>query len=160
VSWLAGKFKTREQKRSEAVRNIRDSLNGQLVEQRQKIVYRALESFDTHARSVSKAIDRHFEELSYGIGAVAERLESTEKELAGAADYLNRAYAKRIVDWATGTREALSDTTIDKVIRRVERNFGDRIVIETTSVLSLTKPIEEICRILQENTLILPIRSD
>ena len=160
VSGLASFFKTREQKRSEAVCNIRDSLNRQLVEHRKNVECRALENFDTYARSVTKAIDRHFEELIYGIATMAERLESTEKELAGAADYLNRAYAKRIVDWATDKREILSDAAINNVIHRVERSFGEKIVIETTSALSLTKSLEDICSTLQENTIILPILPD
>ncbi|WP_316787488.1 GTPase [Thermoleptolyngbya oregonensis] len=156
ASWLAGQFKSRDQKRHEAVENISTSLNRQLDEQQEKVLQQSKENFENYCQSVASAVDDYFEELIQGIEAIANQLRSATGRLTNAANYLNRAYAKRIVDWATEQPESLTDISISKKIRKVNRDFGRTLQIHTTTALSLARSQDEICTILQENVSIQP----
>lgn len=158
ASWLSNKFKSRDQKRHEAVENISTSLRQQLEEQQQKILQQATENFDEYCQSVTVTVDNYFEELIQGIKAMAKQLKSAQGRLSTAANYLNRAYAKRIVDWASDQYEPLTDTAISKKIRKVNRIFGHSLQIQTTTALSLTRSQDEICKILQERVSIQPTK--
>lgn len=158
ASWFAGQFKSRDQKRHEAVENISISLRRQLEEQQEKILQQSTENFENYCQSVASAVDNHFEELIQGIQAIVNQLKFAQGKLANAANYLNRAYAKRIIDWATGQPEPLTDTAISKKIRKVSRDFGRNLQIQTTTALSLTKPQDEICTVLQEHVSIQPTK--
>ncbi len=151
VSWLAGRFKSRDQKRHEAVQKISASLREQLEKQQEKVLRQAEKDFEKYCQSVAIAIDEYFEELIQGIAALASQLESAQQALLKAATYLNRAYAKRVIDWATDQYEPLNDISISKKVRQVDRDFGRSLRIQTTTALSLTKSPDEICQILQEN---------
>jgi hypothetical protein len=156
ASWIAGKFKSRDQKRHEAVENISISLRRQLEEQQEKILQQSKENFANYCQSVASAVDDYLEELIQGIEAIAVQLKSAKGKLSNASNYLNRAYAKRIVDWATESPEPLTDIAISKKIRKVSRDFGRTFKIETTTALTLTKSQDKICNILQENVSIHP----
>jgi uncharacterized tellurite resistance protein B-like protein/GTP-binding protein EngB required for normal cell division len=158
IGWFAGQFKSRDQKRYEAVDNISTSLNRQLEEQQEKILQQSKDNFENYCQSVASAVDDYFEELIQGIEAIANQLRSATERLANAANYLNRAYAKRIVDWATDQPESLTDISISKKIRKVDRDFGRTLQIQTNTALPLTKSQDEICTILQEHVFIQPIK--
>jgi hypothetical protein len=158
ASWVAGQFKSRDQKRHEAVENISTSLRRQLEEQQEKILQQSKDNFENYCQSVASAVDDYFEELIQGIEAIAIQLKSAKGKLANAANYLNRAYAKRIVDWATEQPESLTDISISKKIRKVNRDFGRTLQIQTTTALPLTKSQDEICTILQEHVSIQPTK--
>jgi uncharacterized tellurite resistance protein B-like protein/GTP-binding protein EngB required for normal cell division len=147
AGWLAGQFKSRDQKRHEAVENISTSLNQQLKEQQEKVLQQTKENFEAYCQSVTTAVDDYFEELIRGIEAISTQLKSAQGKLSNAANYLNRAYAKRIVDWATDQYEPLTDVAISKKIRRVHRVFGHNLQIYTTTALPLTKSQDEICSV-------------
>lgn len=146
-----GLFKSRHQKRHEAVQKISASLKEQLKTQQEKVLQQAEKDFEKYCQSVAIAIDEYFEELIQGITALASQLESAQQALSKAATYLNRAYAKRVIDWATDQYEPLTDMSISKKIRQVDRDFGRSLRIQTTTALSLIKSPDEICQILQEN---------
>ena len=150
AGWFAGQFKSRDQKRHEAVENISTALRRQLEEQQERILQQAKKNFEESCQSVSTAVDDYFEELIQGIGAIASQLKSAQEKLSNTANDLNQAYAKRIIDWATNQYEPLTDLAISKKIRRVNRVFGRNLQIQTTTVLPLTRSQEEICTILQE----------
>lgn len=150
TSFLAGWFKSREQKRREAVNNISTNLRQQLRDQQNKVLQQANESFQDSCQSVSNAVDKYFEELISGIDAITTQLQSAQRKLDNSANYLNRAYAKRIIDWLTDQVEPLTDITINQVIRKVHRKFGGNLQIETTTAIPLNKSEKEICKILQE----------
>ncbi|MGK7890634.1 MAG: hypothetical protein AB4042_14985, partial [Leptolyngbyaceae cyanobacterium] len=156
TSWLASQFKSREQKRHEAVENISISLRRQLDEQQEKVMQQSRDNFAKYCQSIIMTVDDYFEELVQGIGAIANHLNTAQDKLANAANYLNRAYAKRIIDWATDQPESLTDTTIRQKICKVNRNFGHSMEIQTTTTLPLTKFQDEICTVLQENVTIQP----
>jgi len=156
ASWLAGQFKSRDQKRHEAVENISTSLRRQLEEQQEKVLQQANKNFEESCQSVAAAVDNYFEELVQGIEAIATQLKSAQGKLSNAANYLNRAYAKRIVDWATDQYEPLTDTAISRKIRKVSRVFGHSLQIQTTTALPLTRTQDEICKVIQERVSIQP----
>ena len=129
-----------------------------MEEQQEEILQQSKQNFEHYCQSVASAIDDYFEELIQGIEAIASQLKSAMGKLANTTNYLNRAYAKRIVDWATDQPESLTDISISKKIRKVSRNFGHTIQIQTTTTLSLTKSQDEICTILQEHVSIQPTK--
>ncbi len=147
---FTGWFKSRDQKRREAVNKISTNLRQQLRVQQDQVLEQANDSFQESCQSVSNAVDEYFEELILGIDAITNQLKSAQRKLDNSANYLNRAYAKRIIDWLTDRVEPLTDLTINQVIRRVNRKFGVSFHIETTMAMPLNKSEEEICRILQE----------
>lgn len=155
---VKGLFKSRNEKRHEAVQKISASLEEQLEKQQEKMLEQAEKDFEKYCQSVAIAIDEYFEELIQGIAALASQLESAQQALLKVATYLNRAYAKRVIDWATDQYEPLTDMSISKKIRQVDRDFGRSLRIQTTTALSLTKSPDEICQILQENVSIQSIK--
>lgn len=158
AGWLAGQFKSRDQKRHEAVGTISTSLRVQLEEYQEKVLQQSEEHFQEYCQSVAVMVDGYFEELIQGIEAIAIQLKSAQAKLSTAANYLNKAYAKRIVDWASDQYEPLTDIAISKKICKVNRVFGRNLQIQTTTTLTLTKSQEEICSVLQEHVSIQPTK--
>ncbi|MGB3612217.1 MAG: GTPase [Elainellaceae cyanobacterium] len=156
VSWFASGFKSRDQKRREAVQQISGSLYHQLDEQQDAALEQVAREFETYCQSVAEAVDSYFEELIKGLEAIAEALDTAHRQLGAAANGLNRAYAKRIVDWAADQYEPLTDTAISRKIHSVDRNFGCSMQIQTTTPLPLAKTPEAICQVLQEQVSIQP----
>ena len=157
-SQLSNFFKSREQKRREAVQNISDSLKKQLQSQQKEMLQQAKVNLATHCQSISEVVDHYFEELIEGIEEMVKELEESQSKLASLENYLNRAYAKRIVDWATEQYEPLTDATIKKKIAKVNRIFGKEIQIVTTSNLPLKKSLDQMQKVLQENISVVPFR--
>ena len=160
VGWAAGWFKSRDQKRREAVKEISSNLKDQLEKHKLQVLPQAEENLREYSQGVSTAVDAYFEELIQGLEIIKSLLQSGQGKLANASNDLNRAYAKRIVDWGTGQSETLTDTSISKTIRKVDRKFGYSIQIQTTTAVSLSKSQEEICNVLQERVTIQPIQSN
>ena len=160
VGWAAGWFKSRDQKRREAVKEISSNLKDQLEKHKLQVLPQAEENLREYSQGVSTAVDAYFEELIQGLEIIKSLLQSGQGKLANASNDLNRAYAKRIVDWGTGQSETLTDTSISKTIRKVDRKFGYSIQIQTTTAVSLSKSQEEICNVLQERVTIQPIQAN
>ena len=160
ISLLANKFESKDQKRRKAVKKISEDLRRQLKDQQAEILQQSTKNFENYCSKVAASADKYFEELAQGIETIASQLTTAESRLTAASKNLNRAYAKRIVDWAAGRSEILVDQAINKSIRKVERDFGRSIKIRTTVALSLTKSQTEISRILQERVEIRPDNSN
>lgn len=96
-------------------------------------------------------IDTYFEELIEGLEAIAAQLEAAKRKLDGTANYLNRAYAKRIIDWCSEQHEPLTDETINRTIAKVKRDFGRSMSIQTKSDFQLRKSQDDIKQVLQED---------
>jgi len=159
ISWAAGFMQSKEEKRSRAVASIRQFLNAQIDEQQQSVLPQAKSNFDQYCKSIIRSVDVYFKELGQGVEAIADKLAKTGQELDDATNYLNRAYAKRIVDWSVNSSTSLTDVSINKAIRKVSREFGSTISIVTTTPLGLDKSEEEMSEILQEKVSILPRKS-
>lgn len=151
VSMITGLFKSKDEQRREAVQNISSSLSVQLNNHRQTTLQHAKDNFGKSSDSVIMNINTYFEDLIAGLEAIAGQLEAAKKKLDGTANYLNRAYAKRIIDWCTEQHETLTDENINRTVAKVKRDFGRSMKIQTKSNLKLQKSQEDINRILQEN---------
>jgi predicted GTPase len=154
LSFFTNAFKSRDQKRREAVQRISDSLYKHNEEQKKQNLIQLKQSFHQYCRSISSGIDTYFDELIQGLDAIESSLGEAKNKLFNAENDLNCAYAKRILDWATNTQEPLSKFNISKSIEKVDRNFGYDITIKSRIKLTLRKTQEEIQNILQENILI------
>jgi len=151
VSGIVGMFKSKDEKRREAVINISTSLKSQLNTQRQSTLQQAKGDFGKYSDSVTTNINIYFEELISGLDAIATHLERAKKKLSGTENYLNRSYAKRIIDWCTEENETLTDERINETIAKVQRDFGCNIKIVTKSQVQPRKSLEDIKHILQED---------
>jgi len=156
---LSNLFESRHKKRHKAVKEISKSLKSQIGKQHKKALEQVEKDFESYCQSLSIEVDNYFEGLTQGIDEIANQLKSAQGKLSSTARYLNRAYAKRITDWASDQYEPLTDIAISKRIRRADRVFGHSFLIQTTSELPLAKSQEEICRILQEKISIQSINS-
>jgi len=151
VSGIVGMFKSKDEKRREAVQNISTSLEAQLKTQKQNTLQQAQREFGKYSDSVTKNINIYFEELIAGLEAIATHLEEAKKKLSDSENYLNHAYAKRILDWCAGKHETLKDECINQTIATVERDFGRNMKIFTKSQVQQLKSLEDIKHILQED---------
>ncbi|MEG4499580.1 50S ribosome-binding GTPase [Microcoleus sp. F10-C6] len=152
VSGIVGMFKSQDEKRREAVINISTSLESQLNTHRQRTLQQAKGDFGKYSDSVTRNINIYFEELIAGLEAIATELEKAKNRLSGTANYLNRAYAKRIIDWCVEENETLTDERINETIAKVQRDFGrSKMKIVTKSQVQLLKSLEDIKHILQED---------
>lgn len=151
VSGIVGMFKSKDEKRREAVINISTSLETQLNTQRQKTLQQAERDFGKYSDFVTKNINIYFEELIAGLEAIATHLERAKKKLSGIENYLNRAYAKRIIDWCAEKYETMTDECINQIIATVERDLGRNMKIVTKSKVQQLKSLEDIKHILQED---------
>lgn len=154
ASWLSQRFKSKEEKRREAVQNISNSLEDQLNQQKQNTLQQAESNFGNSCSSVAMSVHTYFEELIQSSEAIATYLETAKKRLDGTTNYLNRAYAKRIIDWSVEQYEPLSDEGINKTIAKVQRDFGRSITIQTKSEILPKKSQEDIKQVLQEDVFI------
>lgn len=151
-------FKSKAQKRREAVKKISDSLSSQLSSQKTTTLQKAEENFKKSCNEVSSKIDNYFEELIKGLEAIATQLETAKRKLDGTANYLNRAYAKRIIDWCCEQQEPLTDEGINRTVSKVKRDFGRSMNIQTKTEIKLRKRQEDINQILQEDVSIQPLK--
>ena len=151
VSGIVGMFKSKDEKRREAVINISTSLETQLKTQKQNTLQQAQREFGKYSDSVTTNINIYFKGLIAGLEAIATHLEGAKKKLSGTENYLNRAYAKRIIDWCTEENETLTDERINKTIAKVQRDFGRNMKIVTKSKIQPRKSLEDIKHILQED---------
>ncbi|MBD1934356.1 MULTISPECIES: GTPase [Cyanophyceae] len=163
VGFLAGLFsdffKSQDQKRREAVTKISDSLSNQLSSQKKDTLQKVEENFKKSCDEVLANIDTYFEELIKGLDAIATQLETAKNKLSGTTNYLNRAYAKRIIDWCCEQHEPLTDEGINRIISKVKRDFGRSMSIQTKSEFKLRKSLDDIKQVLQEDVSILPVKS-
>ncbi|AUT03759.1 GTPase [Nostoc sp. CENA543] len=152
-------LKSEEQKRREAVENIRNSLNNQFKDQQQKALKNAEESFSKYSKDVESNISNYFNGLIESLELIIKHLENTQNKLDGCADNLNRAYAKRIVDWCADKYEPLTDEGILTTIAQVDRDFGRNIKIQTKSEFKSKRFQKIINQVLQEDISIISVKS-
>ncbi|MBW4599106.1 MAG: 50S ribosome-binding GTPase [Calothrix sp. FI2-JRJ7] len=151
ISFIGGFFKSKDQKRREAVANISSSLDNQLNNQKQITLSKAVEQLYKNCDDVGKNIDKYFNDLIEGLEAIAQQLNSAQSQLQNQVNNLNNAYAKRIIDWSFKCYESLTSESIDSTIARVNRNFGRNINIEVKVFLQLQRTQDEINRVIQED---------
>jgi small GTP-binding protein len=151
VSMISGFFKSQEQKRREAVHKISQSLKSQLNIQKEKTLKKAKSEFFNSCASVKANIDSYFKELTYGLENMSQELAEAQEQLHGQVNYLNCAYAKRILDWSQEKYEPLTEEGARKTVAKVQRKFGHKMTIITRSELTIKKSMDELKNVLQED---------
>ncbi|WP_198287586.1 hypothetical protein [Rivularia sp. PCC 7116] len=157
IGLIANFLKSKEEKQREAAQIIEDSLRSQLDDYKYETLQQAEQEFTKYSNSVANSINNYFEELITGLKGITKELNTAKTKLDNNANYLNRAYAKRIIDWCLGKYEPLNDSSIIKTIAKVKRDFGKTMSIQTKSEINLNKSPEEIKLVLQEDVSINPI---
>ena len=148
---LSGFFKSKDQKRREAVQNISNLLSSQLNNQKITTLQNAGEQFEKQCELVRTNVDTYFKDLIEGLDAIAQQLQLAQSKLEDKVNELNCAYAKRIIDWCLKRYELLTHEGIDSAIAEVSRDFGHSMTIKTKSFLQLQRPQNEINNVLQED---------
>jgi uncharacterized tellurite resistance protein B-like protein/GTP-binding protein EngB required for normal cell division len=155
IAWAADIFKSEDQKRREAVGKITSSLRDQLETQQAQVSKNTKDDFIKSCRQTERDIDQYFEELIAGVEAITTELRTSQVQIQGTANYLNRAYAKRLIDYCLKQYNPLTDVGISQAIFKVERQFGQSINIQTNSNIKISKKLQEdLKRILQEDVTI------
>lgn len=151
VGGITGLLKSKDQKRREAVHKISESLYEQLNTQKQETLEKARSEFSNSCASVIMNIESYFKELALGLESFSLTLEEAQKKLSGQANYLNRFYAKRILDWSQEKYEPLTEEGARKTVAKVQRKFGHKMTILTRSELTIKKSMDELKKVLQED---------
>jgi len=151
IGFIGGFCKSKDQKRTEAVQNISSSLCNQLNSQQQATLSKAVEQFHTTCKDIAVNVDAYLNQLVEGLEEIAKQLQSAQSKLDKTINNLNRAYAKRIIDWCLKYYEPLSNEGINDSIAEVSREFGRSMRITTKSLLQLQRTQDEINSVLQEN---------
>jgi hypothetical protein len=155
ISNISGWFKSEDEKRREAAAKITSSLRSQLESQQTQVVKKAKDDFSKSCKQTETDIDQYFEELIAGVEAITAELKTSQRQIQGTANYLNCAYAKRIIDYCLKQYNPLTDAGISQTIFKVERQFGQSINIQTKSNIKMSKKLQEdLKRILQEDVTI------
>lgn len=155
IAWAADIFKLEDQKRREAAAKITSSLRSQLETQQTQVAKKAKDDFSKSCRQTERDIDQYFEELIAGVEAITTELRTSQRQIQVTANYLNCAYAKRIIDYCLKQYNPLTDAGISQTISKVERQFGQSINIQTKSNIKISKKLQEdLKRILQEDVTI------
>jgi GTP-binding protein EngB required for normal cell division len=151
MSMASGLFKSRDEKRREAVKSISKSLRNQLYTFKKKALQEAENDFNNYSNSMKNKIDSYFYQLISGLEYLSQQLQEAEQNLQTQADTLNQAYAKRIIDWCQDKYEPLTEAKIQQTVARVHREFGKYIHITPHSKFTLKKSPDELKQVLQEN---------
>ena len=151
LSFISNWFTSKAEKRRKAVEGISNALHSQIDKQKHSITEAAIQNLEKYIRDVFVSINSYFQELSEGLDDIANRLEKAQKSLDSTVNYLNRGYAKRIIDWSTEQYEPLTVENITKIIAKVNREFGTSITIKTKTEIELKKSLEEIKQVIQED---------
>jgi GTP-binding protein EngB required for normal cell division len=149
VSWF---FTSKEQKRREAVNKISNSLHKQMARYIKEIIGQSQNNFNSYSADINSHIQNYFDDLIYGLESIGTQLQAAKNKLDDATNYLNRAYAKRIVDWCLRKYEPLTDLAINTTIAKVDRDFGRSMTIypKVEIILQKSQP-DEIKQVLQED---------
>ena len=151
VGGITGLFKSKDQKCREAADKIKKSLREQLNTQKQEVLEKAESEFVKNCGSVSTNIESYFKELASGLESFSLTLEEAQKKFSAQANYLNRFYAKRILDWSQEKYEPLTEEGAKKIVAKVQRKFGHKMTIITRSELTIKKSMDELKNVLQED---------
>lgn len=160
VSMISGFLKSRNQKKSEAVQKISELLANQIIAQKETTLKKYESEFSKSCKSVSENIDDYFNNLSRELQKISEESELTQKKLESGVNYLNRAYAKRIIDWCREKYEPLTEQRINEIIGKVRREFGKNIIICTNTQVPIKRTSEEINLVIQEDVTIKYIKKE
>lgn len=146
---LASGLRSKHQRQSEAVSHIRAQLAKQLSSNEKKVLEQTQRQIEKYSKTITTAVEDYFKQLSDGLKQIADCLQNAEESLREIAHQLNKAYARRILEFASGKKHEVS---------HVQREFGIKIQIwPATSDFPkppFRKSGEELSQILQETIII------
>ena len=151
ISIIGGFWKSKEEKKRDAIANISKSLRNQFNDQKITTLAQTSKQINKDFNGNTVNIDNYFKDLIEGLEVIAQQLELTQNKLQIEANNLNRAYAKRIIDWCLKQYEPLTHNGIDNIVATVSRDFGRSMNIKTKTLLQLERSQDEINRVLQED---------
>jgi small GTP-binding protein len=152
VNLMSNFFKSQEEKKGKAIKNIKDSLTKQIDEQKKDFTKQSSENLKTHCNSVKNSVDDYFSVMIESLDSISNQLIKSQQNLAEESLYLNTAYAKRIIDWHLKKYESLTEENMRKAIKSVKRNFGYKIEIQTQIKFPIDKGrMNTLKNILQED---------
>ena len=151
LNWVSRCFKSREEKRREAVVKISNSLESQLKKEKSTILKQTESNLSKYCSNVSENTNQYFNELIQGLEAISSQLEKAQKSLDATVNYLNYGYAKRIIDWATEKNDTLTIESAKRTVAKVQRDFAHSIDIKTKNNIELKKSLDEMKQVLQED---------
>lgn len=154
-SWAKRLFKSKEDRISEAVNKLSESLLSGIEDQEQKIVPEVLQRFDDFKSQVVSNVDKYYVSMENALEKVITELSAAEDHVRAQAVSVDGAYAWRLLNFAMEREcadQALSQDVIKQEIVRVERL--NRHELKVTSPVRLsTKKIEALERILQHKVI-------
>ena len=148
VSLFASGLKSKHERRTEAARHIGTQLIKQLNDNEVKVLEQTQQQIKKCSDTMAITVDNYFYQLSDGLEDISIHLTQAEAGLRKAAEIINKAYAERIVEYATGNAQK---------VRRVRRDFGKKIEIWSKSgstAVPLRRSEDELSKILQETIVI------
>jgi tRNA U34 5-carboxymethylaminomethyl modifying GTPase MnmE/TrmE len=151
---LSGFFTSKAEKMRKAVNNITETLRESVDEQEETIMSTVLEDCKAHMDNIEKEITTYFSVMEQGLESFMKGLKHCRSELAVTQDTLNRAYAKRVFDWVTESREPLDVDTINNSIVTVNREIGKKFEITVKNGITVKKTPKESQSVLQEDLII------
>lgn len=144
---LSGLFKSKEEKKRNAIDKLRGDLQGNIESMKPQILQDAQKSVDTQFTQVSTAATRSFDELIKGFTRAETVAQQYTITLVGAYRAFNERYGQRILEFALG-QSALSENTV--AVTQIQREFGKNIKIFASHVPE-TSTAGHIAAILQES---------
>ncbi|MEB3827640.1 hypothetical protein [Phormidium sp. CCY1219] len=128
-----------KEEKCKAVQKIIESFSENLGFEKQKTLKKTDKYFSESFADVAKKISLYFVQSQEGIEGFARCLESSKSQLYCFKTNLNKAYAKRIIDFCLEKYEPLADAAIQQTIAKVERNLGQHINIFIRPGVKLNK---------------------
>lgn len=151
LNLISNLFTSKEEKRRQAVEKISNSIKEQVEQQKHSVIEKLILDFEQYCRYNSMNIDKYFQELISGLDDISYQLEAGQNSLDATVNYLNCGYGKRIIDWATDQYETLTVANVKKIINKINRNFGQEIIIQSKTEVKLKKSLAEIKLVIQED---------
>ncbi len=153
---LSKLFKSKKQKREDAVSRLTSNLRDKLEEQQSSIQKAFLAKIDTEQLRVLRTTKAYFGMTVGGLSEVSGRFAEASDSLDREAENLNAAFATRIIDWLEETTARLDKQRINERIDSVDRSYGERIAIRCRNAVSTKRSSDVIHHVLQEDVSIHP----
>ncbi|MEA5510335.1 hypothetical protein VB715_11225 [Crocosphaera sp. UHCC 0190] len=150
INLSGGWFKSRDQKRKEAVQNIRIALESQLKSQQEDMIKQSQNEFDDSCSDIVKKINNYFQSLKQALEEIDAQFQQASNNLEKPYDFLNRAYGKRIIDYCLKEYQPLTEANINTDLAKFERIFGNKIEIKTKKFFDFKISQSKLEQILQE----------
>lgn len=150
VGLLASLFESKASKRRKAVARISSALEGQIEQQKRKIIDAALEHFREQCRAGAAAVGDYFRASSDSLELVGRALKRGAGLLEAQRDILNLHFAARILDFADRAPSEASAQALRQQIASVCRTVGEHMDIVVAPALRVPRDLSALEPIIQE----------